>query len=210
VKPVSLNNYGYLFGDVPAELFNKLKIECALAEQQRYGSDNHFNELHSGLSGNGVVKHYYVKDNLIELKQFILDTFYKFDYEFNYLKWLNLFNQQVSVAVDEPWINIQEKHEYIPNHRHDGIASFVIWIKIPYDIEKELASGTYSSTFEFIYNSVFGTLMNQRLSVSKEFEGKIMVFPSNLQHCVYPFITSDERRISISGNLSFDTRSIAG
>ena len=32
-----------------------------------------------------------------------------------------------------------------------------------------------------------------------------MMFPARLQHCVYPFTTVDDCRISISGNVSFDT-----
>jgi len=31
------------------------------------------------------------------------------------------------------------------------------------------------------------------------------MFPSLLAHCVYPFYTSDDYRISISGNIKFDS-----
>ena len=34
--------------------------------------------------------------------------------------------------------------------------------------------------------------------------GKIIFFPSKLNHCVYPFYTSDDTRISISGNILFE------
>ena len=39
------------------------------------------------------------------------------------------------------------------------------------------------------------------LDVDNEYEGKIMMFPSSLVHCVYPFYTSDDYRISLSGNI---------
>jgi hypothetical protein len=41
--------------------------------------------------------------------------------------------------------------------------------------------------------------------VDKEWEGKIALFPAKLNHLVYPFYTSDEPRISISGNIGFAT-----
>ena len=41
------------------------------------------------------------------------------------------------------------------------------------------------------------------IDVDKSFEGKMLVFPSKLQHLVYPFYTSDEHRITVSGNVNF-------
>jgi inosine/xanthosine triphosphate pyrophosphatase family protein len=40
----------------------------------------------------------------------------------------------------------------------------------------------------------------------KTFEGKIAFFPSKLSHCVYPFYSSDDVRISISGNIKLDSK----
>ena len=39
--------------------------------------------------------------------------------------------------------------------------------------------------------------------VDKEFEGKILMFPAGLSHCVYPFYTSNKKRITSSGNIYF-------
>ena len=36
-------------------------------------------------------------------------------------------------------------------------------------------------------------------------EGKIMFFPAKLPHIAYPFNDSDDVRISVSGNISFNT-----
>ena len=35
---------------------------------------------------------------------------------------------------------------------------------------------------------------------------KMLLFPSSLHHMVYPFYNSDEERVTISGNISLDTR----
>jgi hypothetical protein len=55
--------------------------------------------------------------------------------------------------------------------------------------------------FEFVHVDSFGKLQNTRLPVDKTWEGKIAVFPAELNHQVYPFYNTDELRISISGNV---------
>ena len=47
--------------------------------------------------------------------------------------------------------------------------------------------------------------MLHRIPIDSTWEGHIIMFPANLQHCVYPFYTSDDTRISFSGNILLDT-----
>ena len=35
------------------------------------------------------------------------------------------------------WVNYQKQNEFNPVHNHGGVYSFVIWMKIPYDSEKQ-------------------------------------------------------------------------
>lgn len=204
MNPEFLPNFGYLVKDIPSTLFEQLKIEATIAEEKR---DNNVydKEFISGLSGNGVLKHFNFKGDTKNLKDFVLETFSEYDKIFNYCQTIITLSDPVPLVAGNPWINIQKKHEFNPNHIHDGIASYNIWIKIPYDIDEELKQGRHASTFEFTYNSITGTTLNQILKISKEWEGKIIMFPSTLQHCVYPFYTSDKNRISIAGNILLDT-----
>jgi hypothetical protein len=39
------------------------------------------------------------------------------------------------------------------------------------------------------------------IDVDKSFEGKMLMFPNSAYHTVYPFYTSDDYRITVSGNL---------
>jgi hypothetical protein len=110
------------------------------------------------------------------------------------------------IVHGDTWINVQKKGEYIPLHTHDGILSYVIWVKIPYDINLELKSSKYSSVFSFFYQSITGEPLHHRINVSKEYESTLLIFPAKLQHQVYPFSTCDDHRISISGNIMFDTQ----
>lgn len=116
--------------------------------------------------------------------------------------------------LDSLWVNKQKKHEFNPIHFHSGALSFVIWLNIPYELEDEtnhfpLISGTspenkdnfYTSKFCFVYTDVLGQIKQFPVPVDKTFEGTILMFPSSLQHTVYPFYTSDDYRISVSGNI---------
>ena len=101
------------------------------------------------------------------------------------------------------WINYQKKYEFNPVHAHSGDLSYVIWIKIPYDLEKELqlANNTNSNTPCNSLFSFIGQDFEYLIKVSKEFEGEIIIFDSKQKHTVYPFYTSDDFRISLSGNI---------
>jgi hypothetical protein len=108
------------------------------------------------------------------------------------------------------WVNFQKKYEFNPMHVHDGLYSFVIWQKVPYTMKDEkdrLASmqdkDFRAGMFAFFFSDPSGKITQEALPVDKSWEGKVALFPANLNHCVYPFYTSDEYRISISGNLGF-------
>jgi hypothetical protein len=113
------------------------------------------------------------------------------------------------LLIRDLWVNFQKKTEYNPIHNHSGVLSFVIWLKIPYDIEEEKNLPQYKNSktpyggFNFIYPdfSVKGGLKTVPIPVSNQYEGVMVVFPSWLGHYVDPFYTSDEYRISIAGNI---------
>ena len=108
------------------------------------------------------------------------------------------------------WVNFQKKYEYNPAHVHSGKLSFVLWMKIPYTQEDEkrtdIATGIndqcLNGSFEITYADILGQLRRYSVLLDKDAEGVLLMFPATTQHCVYPFFTSDEYRVSISGNLS--------
>jgi len=110
--------------------------------------------------------------------------------------------------IKDLWINFQKKYEHNPIHNHTGDLSFVLWITIPYDLNEELSlpncknsNAPSNSIFEFIYTDFLGRIISTKINVDKSYEGTIIMFPSVLHHTVYPFYTSDNYRISMSGNL---------
>ena len=108
--------------------------------------------------------------------------------------------------TDLPWVNFQQKYEFNPIHNHSGIFSYVLYIKIPYYSKDEEnvfpdAVGRRAGKFEFVYNAPLGDLTTQLLPIDKTCENLLLFFPAKLYHCVQPFYTSDEYRISVAGNI---------
>jgi len=115
-----------------------------------------------------------------------------------------------NLQVRDLWVNFQNKYEFNPLHHHNGALSFVIWVQIPYKYEDECNHITtkdvqtiqpVSGCFQFRITLIDGTQVSYNYPLDTSFNGKCIIFPSNLYHQVYPFYTSDLERISISGNI---------
>jgi len=127
------------------------------------------------------------------------------------------------------WINYQKKHEFNPPHTHNGHFSMVMFIKIPYSLKNEESffdrrQFVHPTYYEYLkeedankirennVNGNFGIIACNHegipqvlhLSVDKTWEGTMLLFPANQQHFVHPFYSSDEERITISGNYILD------
>jgi len=116
------------------------------------------------------------------------------------------------IKLDSMWVNYQKKYEFNPLHDHSGVFSFVIFVKIPYDLKKEdnyfneldkTKQQVHNSRLCFVNTKADGEIHSTAIDVDKSFEGKMFLFPSIQQHLVYPFYTSNDYRITISGNLKF-------
>lgn len=113
--------------------------------------------------------------------------------------------EKIDFQLQRLWINYQKKHDFNPPHIHSGAFSFVIWVQIPYDLDEELkvygTNGNETSLFSFYYSNALGNIDTEYLFLDKSFEWKMAFFPARLTHGVNPFYTSDDYRISISGNV---------
>ena len=203
-KTFNLRNLGILEDKLPKDLYNKLYKECLTARKNN-------SAFISGLTSSGVPDHFYLEKNKIELNNYIVQLIPKYNDCFNYLSSLKQLSKNHYLTMGKPWINFQKKHEFLPNHTHDGVLSYSIWIKIPYNEEKEK---NYKRTkvdkkklysFEFSYTNILGQFCQQPYEITEKNEGCILMFPSTLAHCVYPFYTSEGDRISISGNILFNS-----
>lgn len=192
-----LTNFGLLADSLPNDLFREIKIESANLDQNE--------KTYSGLSGTGVPEHFYLKNELQgSLNDFI---FYLKDKYFSiypeYLKNFRYLSSNTYFVPDRSWFNRQKKHEFVPNHVHDGVLSYTTWINIP-EIFNQEQTNSYAGCFEVCYSSIIGNTLFHQIRLDKTCEGKILMFPSSMTHCVYPFYSSEEYRISLSGNILFN------
>tara|TARA_B100000965_G_scaffold140551_1_gene117039 strand:+ start:180 stop:893 length:714 start_codon:yes stop_codon:yes gene_type:complete len=113
--------------------------------------------------------------------------------------------EKLEPVLDRFWVNYQKQHEFNPLHSHGGLYSFIIWLKIPVEFEDQnkdnITNNPLKSAFQFLYTNIIGIPCRATYELGKGFEGRILFFPSNLQHVVWPFYNCDEDRISISGNI---------
>ena len=118
----------------------------------------------------------------------------------------------LEVSLDHAWIVSQYEGEYNPVHFHTYCdLSSVLYLKIPPLDErsknKELPDYKFSrdGMIEFVYKTACPTgLEKGSLSFTPE-PGKLVIFPSNLLHTVYPFKGEGERR-SIAFNSHWNAR----
>lgn len=188
---------GYMQLKVPDSIFDPLKEEIInMPFDQQYSAGKR-------LAGN-IRNEFMLTDNFKNDEEF--NNFIKLVSEV-YNDKHHLVRHDAVFEIDEVWVNFQKKYEFNPNHDHTGLLSFVIWLQIPYELSKELnQSGVDSncnvgSCFEFSFMDPLGKMRHHALKIDKSWEGQMVIFPSQLTHCVYPFITSDDYRISIAGNV---------
>jgi len=141
------------------------------------------------------------------LSNLIMPLCIEYDKQFNYFDRINILNKSLPLYLETPWVNFQKKNEFNPAHVHDGIFSFALWIDIPYliDDEKQNVSSKYSNSnvpghFIFYYTNSLGKICPYVIPADKNWNNKMILFPAPMTHEVMPFYTSENYRISVSGN----------
>ena len=196
VENITFHNSGFLMADVPSELFENLKTEATKIKINFSAAEKHNDSLVGNLEHEYKLPNV---DGLSAVTEFLANVH---DLHFKGVKNTNNFELYGS------WINFQKKHEFNPIHRHSGAFSFVIWLQIPYLKEEEdrqpssvNARSKVAGSFFVLYSDFLGSLNTHHIPADKTYEGKMILFPSALWHGVNPFYTSDEYRISVSGNI---------
>ena len=198
IKPYNHKQLLYVQSKVSDNTLRQVKEEAKYILE----NESEFEKYNKTLAGN-IEKEYEVQKSSEILKDDLISL-------------ANEHHKQTKTNEDYPhwnltsmWINFQKKHEHNPLHHHSGNLSFVMWVQIPYDLQEELklsncknSNAPTNSLFSFVYTNVFGEVINNLVRVDKSYEGIIIMFNANLKHMVHPFYTSDDYRISISGNLT--------
>lgn len=195
----SFANYGFIKATVPAPLLKKLQEEVD-------SLDVDSPKFNMNLAGN-IESEFKLSKNKDELEQFLLALCAQYTQAWDLTRTVKDLRSD-NLELYSHWVNLQKKHEFNPMHSHDGAYSFALWLKVPYTMQDEInhpssanSNSPRGGMFSFIYTNIFGEIREAEFPVDKTYEGTVFLFPSCLQHTVYPFRSSDETRISISGNL---------
>ena len=201
MKFIDLKRTGFLFGQIPINLYKEIDKEVQeLIDTDFNGAESFAPRLA------GALEHEYL---LWKSRTSVQDFFNTIAAEyFKNSLWYDPIGKNLELMT--LWCNFQKKNEYNPIHTHSGHLSFVIWHRVPYDITEEALSpnrrdinGNGADLFQFVYpdEHVKGGVNNHSLRIDKSYEGMFALFSNDLSHVVYPFYTSDEWRVSVSGNL---------
>jgi len=161
------------------------------------------------LAGN-LQHEFLLKESKKHTYNLIAPLFLEFDKQFNNYITKNPFLPENSpIELKDLWVNFQKKHEFNPIHDHTGIMSFVIWMKIPYLMEDELKASPGASAnpnlaghFAFHFTDTLGDIRTFHIPADKTQENTILLFPARMKHSVFPFYSSDDYRITVSGNFA--------
>ena len=204
-----LPNVGFTEGNIPLEIYqslNKEIVDIHTASETGSLDKNGIVQMNPSLAGQ-ITKEYQITKSLPLLNPFLEEMGRAFQKKWNYYPKENPNNNKLK--VESVWVNMQKKLEVNPLHNHDGTLSFVAWLHVPFKLEdernmpncKNSRTVELASTFQFVYTTALGSIVNMPLFVESGWEGRIVMFPAKLLHMVYPFQTSDDYRISIAGNL---------
>ena len=195
---VHLKNPGLTRGMLPPEIYEPVMQEIKEIEKNDAG----IVKMNKTLAGQ-IEREYQLEKSKPQIVPYLEEMGREYQKNCNYYEGQDL-------KVDSLWVNLQQKTEYNPIHNHDGVLSYVAWLEVPYKHENEVnlkqrrdsRTKEFSASFQFIYSSIIGNIVNEIYKVENGWEGRIVMFPAELLHIVYPFYTSNGYRISIAGNLS--------
>ena len=114
------------------------------------------------------------------------------------------------LTMEAAWVNYMEAGDFNPPHNHDGELSFVLFLKVSDELKKE--NEEFKGTSIALPPKFIGPGGIEFRAARSGFrrsidghdffpaEGDIFIFPSHLEHWVFPF-KSKVTRISVSGNL---------
>ena len=203
--PISI--IGYLQCDLPYHIVACIEKEVQEMLDSNFQSANSYKENLAG----AIEQEYRIYESTHLLEKFIQEVVP--------IYWKSVGNHErvndhhiirINEGQRDIWVNFSKKGEYNPLHTHMGLLSFVLWHKMPFTIEDEknlpmVTGGTVNAgacfQFSFLEMDSKGAIGEHYIEADKRYENKMIIFPSNLAHIVYPFFTSDDYRISLSGNI---------
>ena len=107
------------------------------------------------------------------------------------------------------WGRLSKDGDYQSIHDHQGVFTFVVWLRIPFEgkVERKIQPGfrPEAGDFVLVYPDTCGALQKRTWVLGPGAEGKMLFFPSDLNHIVYPHYSTEEYRISLAGDICLNS-----
>lgn len=206
IQKYDFPNFGYLIADFPKDVLISLSRRIDTIIKNPISEVDYSERLVANIK-----KSYDISDCKDLLQPYILNLVREYDLQYpGYTFSKDCVSKSTAVGIHDVWVNLQSPGEVNPNHCHPGIFSFVIWMYVPYTVEDQqnnLPGAPVNGLFEFTYTQTTGTINHIALPSDKNWQGKCCLFPSPMQHCVYPFRSNNpnDLRITVAGNVRFLT-----
>lgn len=200
----------YSFGFYEVE-FSKQDLLPIIEEvKDMKKNPNEYQEANSSLVGQ-LKAEYRIKSSLKYLEQLLSPYVYSYADNTNLFDYNTVNVNNHHLTLYNAWVNFQKKYEVNPIHNHSGVVSFVLYLEVPYDIEKEKkvnpghdAAFNLGGCFSFHYSDPRGGIRSYTINIDKNMIYKCLIFPSCLDHSVHPFYSSNGSRVSVSGNFLYN------
>ena len=116
------------------------------------------------------------------------------------------------LAFSRFWCRASLDGDYQSIHDHQGIFTFVVWLTVPFEgaDERPVQAGfrPEASDFVLVYPDTCGQLQKRNFVLGKGAEGKMLFFPSDINHIVYPHYTTQEYRIALAGDVALNSTAL--
>ena len=116
------------------------------------------------------------------------------------------------LAFSRFWCRASLDGDYQSIHDHQGIFTFVVWLTVPFEgkDERQVQAGfrPEASDFVLVYPDTCGQLQKRNFVLGKGAEGKMLFFPSDINHIVYPHYTTQEYRIALAGDVALNSAAL--
>jgi len=126
----------------------------------------------------------------------------------HYLNWNKI--KEYDLHLNSIWVNQMKEHEYNPVHIHRGTLftglSSVMILSLPSTYGKEYSNDEVPQNGKL---QILGSASGQFAKIDFQPSLKIrdfFIFPYDMRHCVYPFNSTNETRITLAANcdVNFD------
>jgi len=106
-------------------------------------------------------------------------------------------------------INLQKKYEFRSSeYKRDHSLEWILFMQIPYEygdenkVSKIIENDTnFNSKLEFVYNTLNSGIMSHCITLDKSIEGTMLMYPGYMKNIMYPFYTSDDYRVFLTGKI---------